>query len=66
MMVIKNKFDIEDIVYLTTDGEQVKRMIVSITVNKYDLIYELAYGAHTSKHYDFEISINKNVLVSTN
>lgn len=63
-MVIDNKFEIGDIVYLTTDGEQLKRVVTSIFIRPNEQItYELSCGSHASEHYDFEISIEKNVLV---
>lgn len=63
MMVIDNKHEIGDIVYLTTDYEQMKRVITSIFIRPSEQItYELSCGANASEHYDFEISDEKTVL----
>ena len=59
-MVIENKYEIGQKVYLITDPEQMPRMITGIIVNKYDLIYEMICGTHQSTHYDFEISAEKD------
>lgn len=31
-------------------------MVVSIIINKYDILYEVIYGTSVSRHYDFEMS----------
>lgn len=64
MLNIDNKFDIGQCVYLKTDPDQNARIITSIIVNKYDLIYEMIYSTSVSRHYDFEISETKNELVN--
>jgi hypothetical protein len=64
MMVIENKYEVEQIVYLKTDGDQLPRMVTSIVVNKYDLLYELTNGTFVSKHYDFEITDEKQTVIS--
>lgn len=64
MINIDNKFDIGQIVYLKTDPEQMKRMITAFTVTKSDLIYEVSCGANVSKHYDYEMSEEVNVLMN--
>ena len=63
-MVIENKFNIGQTVYLVTDQDQKPRIILSIAVNKYDLIYEMTSGTDTSRHYDFEISEEKQLQVT--
>lgn len=63
MMIIENKFEIGDIVYLTTDEDQKRRVVTAITVlpdNK--LTYQISCGHFASDHYEFEISDEKNVL----
>ena len=59
-IVIDNKFEIGDFVYLVTDAEQAKRLVVSICVNKYDILYEVIAGTTVSKHYDFELQTEKS------
>lgn len=63
-MVIENKFEIGQTVYLITDEDQKPRLVISIRVNKYDLIYELNSGTIASFHYDFEISEEKQLQLT--
>ena len=64
-MVVDNRFDFGDIVYLKTDPDQRQRIVFAIKVYKSDILYELACGTTTSMHYDFEISKEVNVLMTT-
>jgi len=64
MMIIENKFEIGQTVYLITDEDQKPRLVLSIKVNKYDLIYELTSGSNNSYHYDFEISDEKQLQLT--
>ncbi len=67
MMVIESKYEIGETVYLITDKEQAARLVTGFIVRKTALIYELSCGANSSTHYDFEISLEPNVvLTSTN
>ena len=65
MMVIQNSFEIGELVYLKTDKEQNPRIIYCIKVYKSENIYELACGTTTSSHYEFELSKEVNVLMTT-
>jgi hypothetical protein len=65
MMVIEAEYNFGDIVYLKTDSEQKPRIVFAIKVYKTDVLYELACGTTTSMHYDFEISKEVNVLLTT-
>jgi hypothetical protein len=60
-MRVENDFDIEDIVYLKHDIEQKPRMILSIIIDKYCIMYEIVSGTEYSKHYSFELSKDKNL-----
>ncbi len=63
MMVIENKFNIGDTVYLITDDEQKPRIIVSFVVYRNgDLLYKVCFGIINSEHYDFELSSEKNLI----
>lgn len=62
-MVIDNKFEIGDTVYLVTDTEQHPGLIISIKIFKGgEYLYEVIRGTVSSMHYDFELSTQKNVL----
>lgn len=60
MLVIDNKFNMQDRVYLVTDNEQCERMITAIKIIPGDvLMYELSKETLATWHYDFEISTEK-------
>jgi len=62
MIVVNNKYDIGDIVYLKTDEDQSPRVVTCIKVFKHgELNYELAHGTIVSLHYEFEISNEKEI-----
>lgn len=62
MMVIDNKYEIGQAVYLITDVYQSKRMVTGLLVRPGgNLIYELSVGKECSNHYDFEISDEENI-----
>jgi hypothetical protein len=66
MMVIDNKFEIGQEVYLKTDIDQKLRIITAILVlpgNCYR--YELSCGTDCRWFYEFEITSEKNVLMTT-
>lgn len=63
MITIDNKFEIGDIVYLKTDTDQKQRLVYAFEVTNRDTMYKVACGTDISTHYEFEISVEKNVLV---
>lgn len=66
MMVIDNKFNIGDTVYLKTDKDQLPRIVFAIKVYRAEgFFYELASGTVTSVHCDFEVSTEPNVILTT-
>lgn len=66
MMVIQNEYDFGDIVYLKTDREQLPRIVVCILCYKAgELLYTLICGTVKSDHYDYEISKEVNILITT-
>lgn len=66
MMVIDNKFNFGDVVYLKTDPDQRSRMVSKLSILPTGaIVYELSHNTYTSQHYDFEISTQKDVLIST-
>lgn len=62
MMVLDNKYEIGQTVYLITDSEQLPRIVFCFIVYRNELLYRLATGTTTSEHYDFEISETKNLI----
>lgn len=64
-MVVDNKFDIGDLVYIKTDIDQRARLVTGITLRLYGMVYELSLGETTSSHYDFELSSEKDFVLAT-
>lgn len=63
-MIIENKFEMGDLVYLKTDDEQRRRLITGIKVcPDNSLLYELICGTIQSCHYDFEIATEEDVAI---
>ena len=61
-MIIDNKYNLKQVVYLKTDTEQLPRIVTSIQVNSYDLLYRVACGTEETYHYDFEITDERNEI----
>jgi len=61
-MNINNKFNFGEVVYLTTDPEQYRRIVTQIIVTPSGLLYSLSCGMAISEHFDFEISRDKDVV----
>jgi len=57
MVVIDNRYELGEIVYLVTDPEQRKRLItgIKVCVDK-SILYELICGTFQSYHYEAELS----------
>jgi hypothetical protein len=65
-MTIKNKYELEEQVYLRTDPDQSVRLVTGIFVKPGNvLLYELSCGDETSDHYDFEISKEEDTVLKT-
>ena len=66
-MTINNKFNIGDLIYLNTDEEQLLRQITGITINPdLSLIYNIIQGLEISRHYEIEMTKEKNTLITLN
>jgi hypothetical protein len=66
MMVIDNKYEIGSIVYLITDSEQLKRIVLSFECYKNgEILYKIACGTTLSYHYEFELSFEKDIEIIT-
>lgn len=62
-MMIDNKFNIGDHVYVITDIEQEKGIITSILVSQNGLLYNVSRNSLTHGFYDFELSEEKDKLI---
>jgi len=65
-MVINNKFNIGDTVYVKTDIDQSPGIITCIQVNPGDILYSVSRNSSTSHFYDFELSYDRDILISIN
>lgn len=66
-MVIDNKFELGQIVYVVTDTEQLPRQVTEIQVKPGGtIVYELSCSVNTSVHYDFELSTEVDLSLKTN
>lgn len=65
MMVIDNKFEFGDIVYLKTDRDQFERIVIGIRISPLGIIYRVAVGAVETDHYDMELTTEKNIIITT-
>jgi hypothetical protein len=64
-MEIKTRYDIGQLVYLTTDPVQEDRLITAIKiVAGGSVIYTLAAGVVETCHYEIELTAHKNVIKS--
>lgn len=61
-MIVDNKYEIGQTVYLVTDKEQEPRIVHAFKVFRFEVLYCVCFGTMTSEHYDFEISDTKNIL----
>jgi hypothetical protein len=64
-MFIENQFNLGDAVYIKTDADQKKRMVIGILIRPSGILYELNCGDRSSYHYQMEISDTKDILLST-
>lgn len=65
-LIVKTQFEIGSAVYLTTDSEQRLRVITSLRVYRDgDVTYEVACGTMKSEHFGFELSVEKDHIIST-
>ena len=63
-MVIDNKYEIGQTVFLITDEDQKPRLVVAIKVCPGEIVYEVINGTLTSYHYDFEMSKEKVIQLN--
>lgn len=65
--IINTEYDFEQVVYLKMDVEQNPRMVTAIKIRPGCAVeYGLTYATDETYHYGFEISSEKNVLLSCN
>lgn len=63
MMIINNKYEIGQVVYLKTCVNQWPRIVLSMLVYKDgEIMYKVGCGTEVSEHYEFEIASEVNVI----
>lgn len=65
-MIIDNKFNFGEKVYLITDIDQKQRLVTGMSLRMESIGYELSCGSEISTYYDFEISKEKNIVIEDN
>ena len=65
MMVIENKYNIGETVYLVTDEDQKPRIVTGINVTVTGIRYNLVNGVTDTYHYELEMSDEKNILINS-
>lgn len=63
--ILDNKYEIGDTVYLKTDTDQLPRMVYCFMVYRNEILYKVACGTAISEHYDFELSTERSVLITS-
>lgn len=64
MQFIEAKYKIGKVVFLSTDEDQKKRLIVGINVRPGNIIYLLTCGERTTEHYEMEITEQQDLINS--
>jgi len=65
MLIIENKYEIGQTVFLKTDKEQDARIVIGFKIFKQgEILYELVSGTIQSAHYDFEMTVEKNLIIA--
>lgn len=65
MMVINNKFEIGQKVYLVSDPDQNVRIVTSFRIYMAgEIMYTVVCGIQESSHYHFELSEEKDLTMS--
>src|SRR5690606_29246249 len=59
------KYDLGEMVFLKHDPDQNERMITSIEVTPQGIIYYLSCGVSETKHYEMELTLDKDIVKST-
>ena len=63
--IVAVAFDLGEEVFLKTDPDQLKRIVTGACIRPTAITYELTCGIDCTWHYDFEISLEKDILVDS-
>jgi len=62
-MLLDTKYEIGEKVYLTTDVDQLQRVVTGYEVRLDTMAYLVACGIIETSHYEFEISDEINITI---
>lgn len=63
-MKVETKYNIGDVVFLSTDIEQLQRVVTGIIIRPNNsIIYYLTCGSNETTHYDLEMVMEKNFML---
>lgn len=66
MMIIKNKYNLGQFVFLVTDEDQKQRIVTMLKIYpEGGIMYQLSVGKDFSDHYEIEISEEENIEIKT-
>jgi len=65
MMLIENKYNLKEKVFLITDSDQLERFVTAIQVSPDNLSYRLTQSITETWHYDFEISRERDLALNS-
>lgn len=63
MMILDNKFDIGETVYIINDQDQLPRIITGMEISQKEIIYVLYQSTSLSRHFDFELAKEKQLVL---
>lgn len=61
----RHTYEIGDTVYLKTDLDQLERIITEILIKPGCVVYLVVFETSASWHYDFELSLDKDIMKTT-
>lgn len=59
------EFEPGQTIYLKTDEDQKKRIVLAVSLRQTGLLYEVGCGPTSSWHYGFEMSETRDVVIKT-
>jgi hypothetical protein len=62
LIIIENQYELEQMVYLKTDPDQLRRLVTGVMQTPDGILYQLTFVSTVSLHYEFEISDGKDTL----
>jgi len=64
-MIIDVPYEFGQMFYVKTDAGQFERQLVGVHIVPSGILFELAFGERTSKHYEFELSLEPDSVKRT-